>query len=84
MRYSNRSTHNLAHLAARDAVDCLARAVDEEVGGKFACQLCGALFKDPIVLPCGHSMCFACTERVKRPLVRQVDGGAQSPNCQHP
>lgn len=39
------------------------RKMDDSTEELFSCKLCFELFNDPVMLPCGHSMCFSCTER---------------------
>ncbi|KAM4632994.1 E3 ubiquitin-protein ligase TRIM9 isoform 2-T2 [Polymixia lowei] len=43
--------------------------MDEEL----KCPVCGSLFKDPILLPCSHSVCLACARNI---IVQTPEGDA--------
>ena len=47
----------------------MANAVSEEVTERLTCAVCMEQFKEPKVLPCLHTYCKACLEK----LVKKQD-----------
>lgn len=36
----------------------------EEMEEELKCPVCGALFREPIILPCSHNLCLACARNI--------------------
>ena len=42
-------------------------ATAKQLGDKPECSMCAEVYKDPRLLPCGHTFCRACIEAMRRP-----------------
>ena len=54
------------------------REEDADVPDDANCSICLETFKDPVSLPCGHSLCRACVEQVAR---TSPAGTLKCPEC---
>ncbi|XP_076858061.1 E3 ubiquitin-protein ligase Midline-1 isoform X2 [Brachyhypopomus gauderio] len=56
---------------------------------ELTCPICLELFEDPLLLPCAHSLCFSCTQRIllshctSSPDPSQPAPAFQCPTCRY-
>ncbi|XP_075920837.1 E3 ubiquitin-protein ligase TRIM9-like isoform X2 [Petromyzon marinus] len=43
----------------------------EDMEDELKCPVCGAMYRDPVLLPCSHNLCLACARNI---LVQTPDG----------
>jgi hypothetical protein len=59
------------NICTYDTIDCIEGQLKEEID--YTCCICMNLFKEPMMLPCGHSLCNDCVFSCKQkcPLCRK-------------
>ncbi|KAM0436021.1 hypothetical protein ACHAPT_002913 [Fusarium lateritium] len=56
---------------------CLIRKAQDATRAEMDCQVCYALFYDPLTTPCGHTFCRSCLHRI-------LDHSRYCPICRRP
>ncbi|NP_001089432.1 tripartite motif containing 62 S homeolog [Xenopus laevis] len=54
-------------------------APDEDLAEELTCSLCHELFKEPVLVECGHNFCKSCIENAW-----EARGSASCPECEEP